>query len=745
MAGSRPVRDGGAGSEGSHAVAPGLLTGAGPRSPEPVATAESPRPGGTNGTVSISIPTAMNEALAHYNAGRFAAALRITGKILAARPRRADAHNLMGAILSAKGDRDGAAKSFAEATRLEPGNALFFANLGEAERQRGSLDAALAALTRAVALDPHSAQAFNNLGIVRFERREFEEAVKCYETAIATDAGYPEAHNNLGNALRALGRDEAAVESYQQALLLREDYPEAYNNLAAILRDQENLDEAEHCYRKAIELRPTYLDPYGNLAGLLVDAKRADEALRVLGEALRIDENHVPTLIIVARTQLSLGNHAQAEQACRLALAADAKNADAEVALGEVLQELDRFPEALAAFERAVALGPDFSDTHNHYGVCLKAVGRLEEARGEFLKAIELNPQAYGCYSNLADLERFTRDSPHLAAMEAAMAAATEPESPRYLSLHFALGKAYDDLGEYDKAIRHYKIGAATKRAKLDYDEKETVAFFDAIRSTFNRAFFESRPFAGNPSRLPIFIVGMPRSGSTLVEQILSSHPRIFGAGETKEFSRRLGALRSRFPSLPKYPALVSKMRPEHYAMLANGYLGAIAEAAGTAERATDKLLTNYYFVGLLHVLFPNAHFINTRRNPVDTCWSAFTKLFKDDMPHSYDFGELGRYYRKYEELMDHWQAVLPPGTIKTVVYEEVVDDVETSARAIVDFVGLPFDPACLAFHESDRPIKTASVVQVRKPVYRSSVERWRRYGAEIQPLVDAVGYQAGE
>ena len=732
MAAGRSIFD----EEGSHSVAPGLLgSGARPAAPSPMSAAPP--------MVTISIPSAMNEALAHYNAGRLAPALRLASQIISARPQRADAHNLMGAILSAQRNQDGAAQSFAEATRLDPQNALFFANLGEAERLRGNLDAALAALTRAVALDPKSAQALNNLGIVRFERREYDDAVKCYESAIAIEAGYPEAHNNLGNALRALGRDEPAIESYQQALFLREDYPEAYNNLAAALREQDNLEEAEHCYRKAIELRPTYLEPYGNLAGLLVDNKRGDEALRVLGEALRIDENHVQTLINVGRTQLGLGNHAQAEQACRLALEQDADSAEAKLALGEVMQEVDRFPEALLAFEGAISLAPDSFDAHNQYGVCLKSVGRLEEARTAFLKALEINPRAFGCYSNLADLEKFTADNPHLKAMDAVIAEAGEPASPRYLALHFALGKAYDDIGEHMKAIRHYKIGAAIKRARLDYDEAETVAFFDSIRSTFSRSFLDSRPFPGNPSRLPIFIVGMPRSGSTLVEQILSSHPRIFGAGETKEFSRRIGALRSRFPSLPKYPALATKMKPEHFAMLSDGYLGAIRDHAGDAMRFTDKLLTNYYFVGLLYMLFPNAKFINTRRNPVDTCWSAFTKLFKDDMPHSYDFGELGRYYLKYDALMAHWQAVLPPGTIKTVVYEEVVDNVEACARELVDFVGLPWDPACLAFHQSDRPIKTASVVQVRKPVYRSSLERWRRYGAEIQPLVDVLGYKA--
>ena len=577
MAQGRGARGIGDGREGTHAVTPGLLTGAEPAVPVPSAAAAASRPPPVaNGTVAMPVEAAINEALAQYNAGRLGPAMGLTSQILAARPRRADAHNLMGAIRSAKGDRDGAAESFAEAARLDGGNALFLANLGESERQRGNLDAALAALAKAVVIDPNSAQALNNLGIVRFERGEFELAVKCYEAAIGHDDRYPEAFNNLANAQKALGRTEEAIEGYQQALLMREDYPEAYNNLAAILRDQENFDEAEHCYRKAIEIRPGYLEPYGNLARLLVDTKRSDEALRVLGEALRVDENDVPTLIHVAHTQLDLGNHTQAEQAARLAVAKDPKSADAQLALGEVLQDADRYSEALDAFEKAVALAPDSSDTHNHYGLCLKVIGRLAEARDQFLKALDLNPQAYGCYSNLADLERFTPVNPLLAAMEAIIAAAPDPASPRYLSLNFALGKAYDDLGEYAKAIHHYKVGAAMKRATLDYDEAESVAFFDAIRATFSSALFANRPFVGNPSRLPIFIIGMPRSGSTLVEQILSSHPMIFGAGETKEFSRRLGALRGRFPSLPKYPAMTAKLKPEHFSLLADGYLSGL-------------------------------------------------------------------------------------------------------------------------------------------------------------------------
>jgi len=735
----------GAGNEGSHAVAPGLLTGGAARSaalpgaggPPPAAPGTAPL--GADGKVAIPIATAINESLAHYNAGRLDPAWRIAAQILAARPQRADAHNLMGAILSAKGDLEGAAKSFAEATRLDPANCSFFANLGEVERQRGNLDAALAALTRAVDLDRHSSQALNNLGIVRFERREFEDAVKCYQAAIAEDRSYPEAHNNLGNALRALDRNEEALESYQSALLLRENYAEVYNNLAAILHERGDKAEAEHCYRRAIEIRPGYIEAYSNLAKLLAQESREDEALRVLGEALKIDDHSVITLVQVARVQLSLGNHVPAEQAARLAVQHGPSNADAEIALGEVMQDADRFPEALAAFEKAIAIKPDLSEARNLYGVCLKSVGRMSEAREQLLKALELNPNALGCYSNLADLEKFTREGPQLPAMETILKEASDPVADRYIPLYFALGKAYDDVGEHAKAISHFKIGAKLKRAKLKYDEAETLGFMDSVREVLNADFFAHPPFEGNPSPVPVFIVGMPRSGSTLVEQILSSHPKIFGAGEIKELSRRLTGLRGRFPLLPKYPQICLKMNREHYKLVSEGYLGMIRGLAPSAARITDKLLTNFYFAGLIHVMFPNAKIIHTKRNPVDTCWSSFTKLFKDDMPHSYDFEEMARYYHKYEELMQHWETVLPPGVLTTVVYEEVVADVEKAARAIIDFIGMPWDPACLAFHESSRPVRTASVVQVRMPVYTSSVDRWRRYGAEIQPLIDAL------
>ena len=687
----------------------------------------------------MSLEKALELALSHYRAGRLDLADRVATQILEARPRHAPAHNILGAAYLAKGNAAGAVKCFQRAVRLDERNAQYHSNLGEAERQRGKLREAGIALARAVELNPGSAQAHNNLGIVHYDRGAFAEAEQAYRKALLIDPAYPEAHNNLGNALRMLGRRDEAVEAYQRALLAREHYPEAYNNLATVLRELQQREGAEHAYRKAIELRPGYLEAYDNLALLHAGDKRPDDALRVLGRALEIDPRRVATLVIVARVQIEKGNHTQAEQACRAALAVDPQSVGALTALGEICFDGDRFDEAMAALSAALAKEPSAWEARNLYANCLKAVGRMDEARQAFEETLAQQPEAYGCYANLADLIEFTPDDPHLAAMERILAAAQSREDSRHTSVLFAIGKAYDDIGQYGKAMEHWRRGAALRRKELDYDEAETLGFFDSIMRLYDADYFANPPFEGNPSALPVFIIGMPRSGSTLVEQIISSHPMAHGGGESKELSRRMSALRSRFPGLPRYPDMGRRMNAEQYRMLADGYLSAMRATNPVAQRVTDKLLSNFYFVGMLRVMFPNARFIHTARNPVDTCLSCFSKLFKDDLPYSYDFGELARFHARYQALMAHWRRLLPKEVMLTAVYEDVVADIEGQARRLIDFVGLPWDPACLAFHESSRPVKTASVTQVRKPVYATSVERRRRYGADVQALIDAL------
>lgn len=687
----------------------------------------------------------LNEALKLatklYSNGRLDQAQNVISQIVKARPKHPDARNLLGVILQAKGDDAGAVEQIKKAIEIRGDIAQYHSNLGEIERQRGNADKATYALRKAIGIDPNYSQAYNNMGIIYYDKKEFDEAAKSYEKALDLNEGYPEAHNNLGNAYRALDRGEEALEHYERAIMLKENYAEAYNNMATVLRDKDLKEEAEHAYKRAIQLKPDYTEAFNNLASFYIQEKNTDEALRILGEGLKVDDKNVPILVNVARVQLEKNNYEAAEMACKIALQQDPGSAEAECVYGQICHDLDQYDEALGHFEKAIQLNPDYGEANNHYGIALKSVGRLDDAKKQFERTLERNEKAFGAYSNLADLQKFTPKTKLLKKMEKLMKEAEDPDTERYMALHFALGKAYDDSGQYDKAFSHFSRGTKLKRAKLDYKEDDTKAFFEDIKAIFTKDIFgKDRPFEGLETEKPVFVLGMPRSGSTLTEQIISSHPQAFGAGEIKTLARSIGALRSKFPNVPRYPAMVGKMNVNHYKLIGELYLEYIDKVGGDSLRVTDKMLSNYYFVGLLNLIFPKAKVINIVRNPVDTCLSAYTKLFKDDMPHSYDLGEMGRYYMMYEDIIAHWNKVLPKGYMMQVNYEDVVNDTEGKAKELIDFVGLPWDDACVNFHKSKRPIKTASVVQVRKPVYKTSVERWKNYGAKnLQPLLDAL------
>jgi type IV pilus biogenesis/stability protein PilW len=691
------------------------------------------------GSMRMTEADALSIAGQLYGRGRHKQAELVCRQLIKHKPALADAHSILGVVLNAQGKSKDGVVSLKKAIKLNPKAANYRSNLGEVQRQQGNLADATVTLQEAIELDPKNAQAHNNLGIIRFESRAYDEAVKSYRQALKINPNFAEAHNNLGNALRKAGDVDGAIEAYQNALSIRETYPEAYNNLGTLLREQGKGEQAQHALRKALQQNPNYVEAHNNLAALYFSEQKDVDALRQLSDVLKLAPKDVRALVLTARCQHRRSNFVAAEQACRLALQEDPDNVEALTVLGQVLHETDSVDEALKLLERAVQLNPRSPEALNFYGVTLKSVGRLDDARETILKGLEINGSMYGAYANLNDLVDFKKDKELFDKIETIMESIEDQSRPNVLPLHFAYAKALDDNGQHEKALHHYITGGKLKREQLSYNEADTHQFFENIRQAFPAKMFKDRPFAGNPTDRLVFIIGMPRSGSTLVEQILASHDDIFGAGEVKYFSQALHKVRDRFPSLSRYPDMVGEFKPAQYKMLADSYAQLITKPAGNAKRVTDKLLTNYFFVGLLHLLFPNAKFINTRRDPVDTCLSGFTKLFKDDMPHSYDLGELGRYYRQYDALMKHWEKVLPKGVLKVVEYENVVADMEKEGRALIEFIGLEWDDKLLDFHKSSRPVKTASVAQVRKPIYKTSVKRWKKYGKGLQPLVDAI------
>jgi hypothetical protein len=381
-------------------------------------------------------------------------------------------------------------------------------------------------------------------------------------------------------------------------------------------------------------------------------------------------------------------------------------------------------------------LAPDFADAYYNMAIAMTEIGDMSQASRAIEKAILLAPRRGSFYRVLAesgevsDLQARRMED---LAQDMGMLPASEQ-----MELHFALGKLYGDRTQQERSFRHLLAGNRTKRDSIAYDEVGTLSLFDRISSIFTAELLARGPETGVPSPLPVFIVGMPRSGTTLVEQILASHPQIFGAGELQDMQRLVDGLNP-VGGISAFPEIVPVLPRETSRQLGASYLAGLRARDPAATRILDKMPANFQRIGLIHLILPEARIIHVRRDPLDTCLACFSKLFASSQPYAYDLGELGRYYRAYEELMTHWRHVLPPGVMLEVRYEDVVADLEGQARRILSHCDMPWDDRCLDFHQTRRLVRTASAAQVRQPLYTSSVGRWHGYADLARPLLDAL------
>jgi LPS sulfotransferase NodH len=416
--------------------------------------------------------------------------------------------------------------------------------------------------------------------------------------------------------------------------------------------------------------------------------------------------------------------------------------ANAKLAAG--LRDAGRYAQAVAHYERAIVLAPDFAAAHAGLGTAHLEAGRIDEARQCYERAARLEPWRPTHFLDLSRSMRFTLEHPCLEPLLDLARDIDAMSEGDKIDLHFALAKALADLGDQHASFAHQLAGNALKRRSISYDETEALGHLQRIQRVFTAKLIEERQNHGIASPDPIFIVGMPRSGSTLVEQILASHPQVFGAGEVEAFSLALRMAGLLTPERP-FPESVSEWTADDLARAADQYLRLLRRDLPLSEnrihvtRLTDKLLANFQYAGLIHLMLPRARIIHTRRDPIDTCLSCFSIQFAT-LRYTCDLGELGRYYAAYARLMDHWRAVLPAGRILEVQYEQVVEDVETMARRIIAHCGLEWDDACLRFYETQRPVRTSSVTQVRGPIYRNSIGRWRPDAEVLHPLLEALG-----
>ncbi len=686
----------------------------------------------------VSLPLEQAIALAdqHLQAGRLPAAEAVCRDILRALPNCAPALHLLALIAYRVGKLPLAIDLVRTAIAADATNALYHCNLGEMYRLAGDRDAALASGRRALALDPKLPQAHNNVGIVHYERGEFDDAAAHYRQSIALTPNYAEAHSNLGNALRAKKQHGEALLAYQQARQLRPDYAEAINNMGTVLRDMGREAEAEAAYRQALAIKPEDVSVLNNLALVMKQGERFDEASAVLDRSLSLDPNNVKTLTYLALLRLDQKRSADAAMAAQRALMIARDDPEAINTMGLVRYEQLNLDDALGHFRRAIALKPDLADAHNNIGNLLKERGELAGACEAYERAIALDPTEVAHYVNYVDARKFVAGDPHLASMEAIAQTRQNLSDTAQYQLDFSLAKVYDDIGRYDDAFDSMLRANTTKRKRITYDEAQTLGLFDRLRSTFDRGLFEARLGSGCRSSLPVFVIGMPRSGTTLIEQILASHPAVHGAGELSEFDQLAKQMCDARGEAFQLPEGARVLQPGDLLKLGESYAAELQRLAPGAERVTDKMPANFLYAGLIHQALPHARIVHVSRDPRDTCLSCYSKLFTAEQNFSYDLGELGRYYRKYTELMAHWRDVLPEGRMLEIRYEDVIADLEGSARQLIGHCGLDWDPSCIAFHKSQRPVRTASAAQVRRPIYRTSLQRWRAYEPHLAPLL---------
>ncbi|GAB6053853.1 tetratricopeptide repeat-containing sulfotransferase family protein [Magnetospira thiophila] len=541
------------------------------------------------------------------------------------------------------------------------------------------------------------------------------EAAALYQDLLVDHPDDPEAHHFLGVLAFREGHLDRAEQAFSKAVASRPDWSKALSNLGSVLVARGRQAEALSVLEQAVSGDADNIDAWYNLGCCRQSVGRVRAAEAAYGEVLRRNPDHGAALSNLAALYLDRGAADLALETCRRAVRADPGNADAQVNLGLALYQVGETAESVRVCRAVLALGIERADLYNNLGNALTAEGQTEQAREAYRKAVELDPESGRAMRHLAMIHKFTsEDDAALLSMKRLVEQGRAP-TEQLMQARFGLAKAYEDLGHFERAFDHLEAANRLKRSSFEWHLEDEARRFRALFEEYEQATVEE----GFADASPLFIIGMPRSGTTLVEQILASHSRVTAGGEMLHFPRLAD----------------SGMR--HPQELGAAYVAA-AKPPG-ADCFTDKLPANFLQVGRIARALPQARLIHCRRDPVDTCLSCYRRLFTGFQGFAYDLRELGGYYRLYEDLMTQWERLLP-GRILTVQYEDLVEDLEGQSRRLIAGCGLDWEAACLDFHRTRRAVRTASADQVRQPIYRDALGRWRKYGERLNPLLEALG-----
>jgi tetratricopeptide (TPR) repeat protein len=527
------------------------------------------------------------------------------------------------------------------------------------------------------------------------------QAERVYREIIAATPEFDPAYHALGLLAYENKQANLAIDLINHAIEINDDVLLYQSNLCEILRLNGRLEDALEVGTNAVSKAPENVIAHYNLALTLADSGQINDAIASYQRILELDPGHT----------LAWNN------------------------LGAALETIGDKANAKRAYQYAIASGGKHAESHNNLAALLTEAGELETAIKHFNAAIQLQPGFVQAHQNLSTLKTYTKEDPHFKIMQSIAPQDEKLFPDQKLRFKFAYAKALEDVGDYEQAFSYYEQANRLKFSTLSYNDAGERRILKHIIELFNKELFDRKRFSSSDDHAPVFIVGMPRSGTTLVEQILSSHKDIFGAGEI----RTLDELVRKHLAKGKSKGLFADVKPGLAGVrmeeIASDYISHVRALAPDALRICDKMTANYYYIGLIHLMLPRAKIIHVMRDPMDSCFSCFSRLFIDGVNFSYDLKAVGNYYLRYMDLMKHWHNVLPSGSILDVHYEDVVADVETQTRKILQYIDLPWDENCLSFHENKRLVKTASLAQVQQPIYSSSVGRWQRFEAQLQSL----------
>lgn len=635
------------------------------------------------------------------------------------------------------GDPVAAEKLCREAVERNPKDVNMSGLLGAVLIKRRRLEEAEQVLKQTIALAPTFAKAHEDLGYALLEQERYEEAVEVLQKAARLDPKLDAARFNLGKALASTGRGKEADAAFEASFELS---PERKKLALAAKHHQEGrIEDAEQLYRQVLNNNPRNVDALRMLAMVAATAKRYDDAERLLRKAVGIAPDFLTAVVDLGRVLKEQDRFEEAIDCFKNAIAINPNNPHTHFLLAGAYSPAALNHEAAREYRRALDLAPEHPGALLGLGNALKTIGKQDEAIKAYRDCIRVRPDNGEIYWSLANLKTYRFSDEQIAEMAARVdnpEGLTEQSEVNFL---FALGKAHDDRQDYDKAWRYYARGNGKQRMLAQYDPVQTETINDAIVEVFDKALLEEKAGKGCPDRAPIFVLGLPRSGSTLVEQILASHSQVEGTSELPYLGRVAMSLNRNRADGVNYPEAVRELEAAHLTALGEDYIN-YAQLHRTEGKPffIDKMPNNFPTIGFLNLILPQAKIIDARRHPLDACVGNFRQHYAKGQTFSYDLTDLGEYCLQYLRMMDHWHQALP-GRILTVQYEELVTDFENQARRLLDYCELPWEEACGRFYETERPVRTASSEQVRQPIYTGALNFWRNYERHLDELIEIV------